>query len=167
MKTQIILLTLSLIGMTQTFKVPLKFSPVQQSPVEGILSPPLLIPKDYSKCFQYLEGDIEDVAAIAADIIAQRWVGMVEKIIALAKDLYETVECFKNNSFKHWEKIIEILMTVVNMEGDQRECILEKLKDAMGLVKKALRDALSGNTDALGDDFQKIMDDLEYALNDC
>ena len=114
-----------------------------------------------------LMADLEDVASIAADIMAQRWVGLVEKILALAKNLYETVVCFQNVSINKLQDLIGALMRFLQADGDQKQCILDHLKDAIKYVQKALSDALAGDTDNLSQDFQKIMDDLNYALNQC
>ena len=114
-----------------------------------------------------LVADLADVAAIAADIVAQKWVGLVERIVELGKNLYSTVICFKNAASENLLGFVNVLWTLYYSDQDQKQCILDHLKDAMVLVKKALRDALSGNTDAVSEDFQKIMDDLQYALNKC
>ena len=114
-----------------------------------------------------MAADALDIGAIAADIISQKWIGLVERLVALAKELYETIKCFKNASDNKIKDVLELVMKIAQMSGDTKDCVIQQLEDAMVNVKKALRDALEGNADALAEDVQKISDDLQFAINNC
>ena len=75
--------------------------------------------------------------------------------------------CFKEATFSNLNQIFGTFMFLLQTDGDQKQCILDHLKDAIKYVQKSLSDALSGNNNDLSDDFQKILDDLNFALNSC
>ena len=113
------------------------------------------------QCISMLEQILVELLDAVKNAKAKEWTKLIPEAIEIAKNAWADYECFKNNASSVAKKGIDLALN----GGDQKECILGHLKNAMDSVKSVPTDVIKGNWDAVSDDFEKAVDEVQAALN--
>ena len=107
-----------------------------------------------------LEQIVVELLAAVQNAKAKDWAKLIPEAIKIAKDAYNDYECFKNNTSGMAHKALNLIMD----SGDTKQCILDHLKAAMNDVSKIPSDAFGGNWDAVTDDLNDAVNEVQDAL---
>ena len=115
-----------------------------------------------AQCLEMLGKIATELVDAAKQIEAKDWYKLIPLAVEIAKDAYADFNCFKNNNTSVAQMGFKFIM---DTSGDQKECIMEHLKNAINDVSEIPSDVLSGDWDSAKTAINNAADEVQAALN--
>ena len=112
------------------------------------------------QCIAMLEQIAVELLAAVKDAKDKDWSKLIPEALEIAKKAYDDYKCFKNNASNLAKAGVDMLLS----QGYQKQCILDHLQAAINDVSNIPSEVWHGNWDAIVDDLNNAVDEVQNAL---